>query len=753
VNVWAFQYLFTVCCCIALVIVVYRRNPREILNRKFCLLCISLGSWAFIQFGLSLSHSLEEAAIWRKFLAIWPLIVVVSLDFALQFTERERIVKSLYYRTAVVIPAIAFAILELTTGLIFGTVTKHYVGWIAGTAVFTPLWTTATIWFVLCLLLMVFLISRYAFTVADRHKRSQARVFFIALLIGVVVTFRDVLVIAFSWHTPLINPTGFAFTVAFIGFAILRFRLFSLTPMTAAESIISTMDDMLLLADRQGKILTANKATRETLGYCEKELIGQHVSTLFATPLVWLNNILSKDELAYQKVTDLEISFVRKNKSTIPVSLSGTGIRGQGNIIQGVILIGRDISARKQFEAEKADIQAKYEQAQKLESIGRLAGGIAHDMNNMLSAIMASALVIREELATNTVANESIDNVLSACYRGRDLTQNLLGFARKGKYVKSDLSINQLVNETVAILRRTISKRIEIKTSLEDNLSAFEGDRGQIGSVLMNVCINAVDSITISGEVSINTSAIWLDENRCLQLGGLEPGNYIQLTVIDNGVGMDEETLKNAFEPFFTTKPIGKGTGLGLSMAYGVVVNHGGAITIDSEVGKGTTVTAYFPSTDRPTPKLVPNDCLEYSDQNHANREQVGRTGILLIDDEPLFRSSAKRLISKLGHEVFVAENGYEALEVYRLNSTRISVVLLDMLMPGMEGKEVFYKLKAINPKVKVVIISGFDKDENVDNLLSHGANGYLQKPFNSQVLSRQLEAVLMSRVEFEIHP
>jgi CheY-like chemotaxis protein len=206
---------------------------------------------------------------------------------------------------------------------------------------------------------------------------------------------------------------------------------------------------------------------------------------------------------------------------------------------------------------------------------------------------------------------------------------------------------------------------------------------------------------------------------------------------------MDANTLKNAFEPFFTTKPIGKGTGLGLSMAYGVVINHGGAITIESEVGKGTTVTIYFPSTNRAAPKLYDSENEKNTIRRKTKPDKIGRTGILLIDDEPLFQSSAKRLISKMGHEVFVADNGYEALETYEKNSAKITVVLLDMLMPGMNGKEIFYKLKLINPNVKVLIISGFDKDENVDGLLSHGAKGYLQKPFSSQALSRELETVI----------
>jgi PAS domain S-box-containing protein len=742
-NLWAFQYLFSLFCCVIAVVTVYSRNPRDAVNRSFCLLCVSLGYWVFIQFGFSLCRSYQEAARWKNFLAIWPLIVGVGLTFTLQFTERGRLLKSHWVKGAIFIPAIAFATVEITTGLIFDTPSENAVGWTVRTRVISPLWITSTTWFVLCLLLMLFFVVHYLQTVSERHKRTQACVLMIALLFAAVTALRDIAVVLYSVDIAFLSPTAFALASAVFGYAILKNKLFSLTPMTAAESIVSTMDDMLLLVDTSGEIMTANRAAHDTLGYRDGELIGQPACTLYSAPLPWLEDVCHHHGTPPKKVTDVEVSFVRKNAATMPVSLSGTAISDENDNIRGVILIGRDITARKQSERETAELKTMYYQSQKLESIGRLAGGVAHDMNNILGAIMASALVIKEEIAPDSIAGESVDNVLSACYRGRDLTRNLLGFARRGKYVKSDISINHLVTETVSILKRTISKNINVTTRLEDELSVFEGDLGQIQSVLMNICINAADSIPKAGTVSIETGKTRLDEKRCKKLGEIQPGNYLQLKVIDTGTGMDAETLRNAFEPFFTTKPMGKGTGLGLAMAYGVVMNHGGAITIESEVGKGTTVTIYFPSTDRSTSPFYHIEKQESGIPHRTRQDTIGRTGILLVDDEPLFQSSAQRLIRKMGHEVFIAENGHEALETYEKNRPKISVVLLDMLMPGMSGKDVFYKLKTINPEVKILIISGFDKDENVDTLLSDGANGYLQKPFNSQTLSRELETVI----------
>ncbi|MBN1655935.1 MAG: response regulator [Deltaproteobacteria bacterium] len=742
-NIWAFLDLFSIISCVLVAELVYSRNPKDPLNRSFCVLAIALGFWAFIQFGFSLSRSYEEALIWRRLLAAWPFILIAGISFTLRLTELDWFMKTRWFDASIVLPAVVFAILEFSGHLVLGPPREFTVGWVPGTAPFSPISVSAMVWFVGNIVVMIFLVARYVISAPESQKRSHARFYFLALVIVGGVTMVDEVTIVFSLGIPYLNPIGFAVGAVCVGYAMRKYKMFSLTPMTAAESIISTMDDMLLLVDKGGKIITANNASHDTLGYREIDLIGQDASVLFATPWTWLNDILCGQEIPNRRVTDTEVTLVKKDTQSIPVSLSGTAIYDEGDKIQGVILIGRDISERKKAEAEKAELEAMYEQSQKLESIGRLAGGVAHDMNNILGAILASASFVKEEIDNASVAGKSIDDILSACQRGRDLTLNLLGFARRGKYVKSDISINHLVTETVAILRRTISKRIGVRVNLENGLPLFEGDRGQIQSVLMNICINAVDSFDTAGEVSIETRRVCLDEKRSAKLGGIKSGNYIQLKVVDNGTGMDAYTMRNAFEPFFTTKPIGKGTGLGLAMAYGVVTNHKGAITIESELGKGTTISVYFPSTDRPTPTLRSKENEENSFDHPARRDGVDGAGILLVDDEPLFQSSTKRLLTKMGHEVFVADSGYEALDLYGKNSEKIAVILLDMIMPGMDGKEVFYKLKKINPNAKILIISGFDKDDNVDRLLSHGAHGYLQKPFNMQTLSKELETII----------
>jgi PAS domain S-box-containing protein len=742
-NIWALLDLFSIICCTVVAVSVYGRNPKETHNQSFSQMCGFLGIWAFIQFGFCLSRSLEDAVLWKTLTGVWPFIIVAAFKFTLQFTDRGQFLNTGWFKGLVVIPAIVFSILETTNHLTFGAPIQLAVGWKVAVAPLAPLPIAGITWFLAIMVFMISIVAHYVRTTPDAQRRSHVRFYYFAILFVGVTTAFDQVTFFYSLGVPLVNPIGFAVGAALISYGIRKYNLFSLTPMAAAESIISTMNDMLLLVDIRGKTIAANKSACDTLGYSESELIGRDANTLFVNPLTWLEDICRSHEIPSNRFTDVEVSFIKKDRITIPVSLSGTAICDQDGKIQGVILIGRDITARKQAEKEKTDLMAMYQQSQKLESIGRLAGGVAHDMNNILGAIMASALVLKDEVAPTSDASESIDNALSACYRGRDLTQNLLGFARKGKYIKSDISINHAVMETVAILKRTVSKNVRVTANLEDNLTAFEGDRGQIQSVLMNICINAVDAIAATGQVALETSRTWLDENRCIKLGGITPGNYIQLKVIDNGIGMDADTLKNAFEPFFTTKPIGKGTGLGLAMAYGVVINHGGAIAMESEVGKGTTVTVYFPSTDKPTPRLSDSVDDENSIGHHNNRDEIDKMGILLVDDEPLFQSSAKRLLNKMGHEVFVADSGYKALEMYDKNRAKISVVLLDMLMPGMDGTAVFHRLKKMNPQVKILIISGFDKDENVDKLISHGANGYLQKPFNRQALSNELETVI----------
>jgi two-component system cell cycle sensor histidine kinase/response regulator CckA len=365
-----------------------------------------------------------------------------------------------------------------------------------------------------------------------------------------------------------------------------------------------------------------------------------------------------------------------------------------------------------------------------------LAGGVAHDMNNVLSAIMGSASVLETEIDPDDHKKADIENILLACRKGRDLTRDLLGFARKGKYVRESISMNDVVKEALGLLGRTIAKSITIKTNLEENLNCTLGDRSQIHHVLMNICINAADAMKGRGRLTINTKNVFLDKSLATKLGGLEPGDYVEVEVIDTGVGMDGETLRMAFEPFFTTKPKGEGTGLGLSMVYGVMKNHGGVVNIDSEPGKGTAVSMHLPAFEQVE---QPQAAVE------AGRPSIrpDRGGILLVDDEKIVRNSAKRLLERLGYTVFLAEHGEAALKIYKKEKERISLVLLDLIMPEMNGPTAFKELKKMDSDVKVLLLSGYPKDEKIETLLEEGAMGFMQKPFDMQAISEAIKKAL----------
>ncbi len=743
-NLLALQYLLSLICIIVVGVAVLSRNPKEPINRLFTLLCVLLSIWVLSQFGLAICQSFEEARIWEWLHAEWPLGVAVCTHFVLLFTENRQMLKPTWVGGVVYGPALVFCVLEITVDLFFTAPIKHSVGWIAGRPDIDLVTIVALIWMFGCLMYSVFLVTRYVVRVTDEQKRSQARVFLLGLSISTLVTIIDALVIVNSIRSiPSLNPIALAGGAVLVGYAMWKHEMFSLTPTTAADTIISTMTDMLFLVDRRGKILTANQAACSTLGYQENELIGKLANSLFASEVAWLRDVLDPQHSSSQNITDIEVSFLTVDGRPIPASLSGTPIRDTDQNTQGFLLIGRNITARKKAEIERAELEAKYQQAQKLESIGRLAGGVAHDINNILGAIMVSTSVMKEELDADSDSADCIENVLSGCRRGRDLTQNLLGFARKGKYQKTSIALNEIIVETTAMLTRTIPKSIVIKNQLEPQLGAIEGDRSQIQNVVMNIVINAADAIKGVGELTIETSNTYLDQLACLDLGGLSPGDYIKLRVVDNGSGMDSAIRANAFEPFFTTKAKGKGTGLGLSMAYGVIVNHDGTITIDSEVGKGTVVTIYLPTLDAETQRGISQAAGEVDIDRVAKKRPNDRAVILLVDDEPLFQSSTRRLLKKMGHTVYVAENGHIAVEIYKMYHDTISLVLLDMLMPIMDGPETFIKLKEIDPQVNILIISGFDKDENVEKLLTQGACGYIQKPFDMETLSNELAVAL----------
>jgi PAS domain S-box-containing protein len=403
-----------------------------------------------------------------------------------------------------------------------------------------------------------------------------------------------------------------------------------------------------------------------------------------------------------------------------------------------VLLSGRDVTDRVRAEQERRSLEAQLQQSQKMEAIGTLAGGVAHDMNNVLAAIMGLASVMESEIEPGSPLLKDVAGIIEACKRGRELTLNLLGYARKGRYRKERISLNRSAEEIMALLGRTISRKIILNSRLDENLPAIEGDSSQINHALMNICINATEAIGDEGVLTIETGVVWVDESGQDSNLGLRPGRYVRLQVNDTGTGMSPETLARCCEPFFTTKPAGRGTGLGLSMAYGTVVNHGGALTLDSKVGRGTKVTILLPEAEGATskPEVLPRKEPRMVSSAHT---------ILLVDDEEMVRSAGKRLLEKLGYSVLLAANGRQALDMYLEKKADVSLVILDLVMPIMDGVETFYKLRHMDPEVKILVSSGYGEKDKDYGLLATEAAGFIQKPFDLQGISEMVAAALKS--------
>jgi len=382
----------------------------------------------------------------------------------------------------------------------------------------------------------------------------------------------------------------------------------------------------------------------------------------------------------------------------------------------------------------REDAEARASRAQKLEAIGTLAGGVAHDMNNVLGAIMSFASVLREQVVGDEQRRD-VEGILSATRRGRGLTRNLLGFARKGKYRKEAISLNDVVEEVHELLARTLPRDVRWRLILDPDLPRVEGYHEQLCHALMNICINSSDAMNGSGVLEINTSRVSLIATDVDGWDGVEPGEFAALSVVDSGAGMPPDILARVFEPFYTTKGREEGTGLGMSMVYGTVKSHGGLIHVDSSPGVGTRVQMHLP--------LAGGDVPERVQTSHPapHRERRGTGTVLVIDDDDLVRRSAKRLLKMLGYRSLLAEGGSEGLELFTEHRESIDAVVLDLMMPGMDGEETFLRLREIDPKVRVLISSGFTDEDTSDRLIRAGAMGFLEKPFDFDAFAHEIAA------------
>jgi len=397
------------------------------------------------------------------------------------------------------------------------------------------------------------------------------------------------------------------------------------------------------------------------------------------------------------------------------------------------IQIAMDISAEKTHEEERIKMEIQLLQAQKLEALGTLAGGIAHNFNNILMGIQGRTSLMMMDKDPSDLEYDHLKGINEYIKNAVELTRDLLGFARGGKYEVKPTDLNELIKHENEMFGRT-KKEIRIHGKYEKELWAVELDRGQIQQVLLNLYVNAWQAMPGGGNLYVQTTNATFDEayTRSYKIA---PGRYVRISVTDTGIGMDAETKEKIFDPFFSTKDTGQGSGLGLASVYGIIKNHGGFINVYSEKGSGTTFNIYLPASEKDIFKDRPAPA--HSDILYGNGT------ILLVDDEGMITEVGQKMLEKLHYRVITARNGHEALCLYEKHKEEIDLVILDMIMPDMGGAETFDRLKEINGRVRVLLSSGYSINGQAKEILDRGCNGYIQKPFEMETLSRRVHEVM----------
>ena len=493
--------------------------------------------------------------------------------------------------------------------------------------------------------------------------------------------------------------------------------------------ILQTMPSGLFTVDLERKITSWNKEAEEIIGPKAEEVIGKDCLEVLECVECKKGCVLLDDKVdkpIYGKECVIHIDgediIISKNMDILRDS--------EGNTIGGLEIF-INITERKRAEKEKKKLEAQLQHAQKMEAIGTLAGGIAHDFNNLLMGIQGNVSLMAMDIDSTHPHYKRLQSIEKQVQSGVKLTQQLLGYARKGRYEVKPIDLNQLVEETSETFSRT-NKEITIHQELAKDLFAIEADLGQIEQVLLNLYVNAADAMHGGGNLILKTMNTAHKDMKG-KLYDPKPGNYVLLTVTDTGTGMDKETIERIFDPFFTTKKMGRGTGLGLASAYGIIKGHGGYIDVESNKGRGTTFSIYLPASEKKIQKAIKT----------AEPFIRGTGTVLLVDDEEVILKVGQELLEAMGYRVLIARDGKEAVEVYKKNRDDIDIVVLDMVMPNMGGGEAYDRMKQINPDIKVLLSSGYSIDGQATEILERGCDGFIQKPFSMKELSEKIKEIL----------
>jgi len=498
------------------------------------------------------------------------------------------------------------------------------------------------------------------------------------------------------------------------------------------RTILESIEEGYFETDLEGNLTFFSNPFCKILGYSPSQLMGmntrQYTTPKTAEKMDRITEQLLESGMP-ENVTSYDVIRPGGDKVLLELSFSILKDTDGGSIgFKGVL---RDVSERKRAEEEKHKLETQLQQAQKMESIGTLAGGIAHDFNNILMGIQGNASLMLLKINSEHPNYEKIKNIETYVQNGTTLTKQLLGFARRGKYLVKATDLNEIIDKSSSLFART-KKEIQVHTKFFEGIWTVEVDRGQIEQVLLNLYVNAWQAMIDGGDLYLSTENVILDRTY-VKPYKVEPGRYVKISVTDTGVGIDKSTQARIFEPFFTTKEMGRGTGLGLASVYGIIKSHGGYINVYSELDQGTTFTIYLPASGK-----------EADSEAEVFADIVKGSGtILLIDDEKMILDVGRELLVELGYTVLPAMSGQEAMDVYEKEQGKIDMIIMDMIMPGMSGSETFDRLKKINPDAKILLSSGYSVDGQATQILRRGCDGFIQKPFNMNQLAEKIHKIM----------
>ena len=490
------------------------------------------------------------------------------------------------------------------------------------------------------------------------------------------------------------------------------------------RGLLNSSADAIVQYDMDGQVVFVSPAFTRLFGWAPEEVIGSRLDFVPDSEKEASTKIVR--ELVENGTPCIGFQSLRRTKDgrVLTVSISGSRYHDHQGRPAGMLSIIRDITETKRLESQ-------FQQSQRLEAIGTLAGGIAHDFNNLLMGIQGRCSLMMAGADPNGEDFDHLQGIESYVRSASDLTRQLLGFARGGRYEVKTTDLNELIKAQNRMFGRT-RKEITIRGKYDKALWPVEVDRGQFRQVLLNFYVNAWHAMPGGGNLLVTTENVTLAEIDA-RLHRVGPGRFAKITITDTGIGMDKETQQRIFEPFFTTKEMGRGTGLGLASAYGIIKNHGGFITVYSEKGGGSTFCLFLPASTRTV------------ESETAKKAKItrGHGRLLLVDDEPMILEVGQQMLEMLGYEVVTANGGEKALAAYQRQGAKIDLVILDMVMPEMGGSETFDRLKAMDSSVRVILSSGYSLDGQASEILERGCMGFIQKPFNLERLSTKIREVM----------